>query len=276
MKISIIGSTGMLAQPVARQLEAAGHDVTRLSRQTGTDVFDLDSLKRAFETPEVVYLNLANRGDARPHEPHPEREGLRNVIDAARAQGVGRLAFISSMVKDYQGMNGFHWWAFDVKRQAVEMIRASGIPFSIFYPSSFMENLAFSQKSGSKIMLAGKSNQRMYFIAGEDYGRQVARAFAIAGSGNQEYPVQGPQPFTYREAADEFIRHYTKEQLRTSTAPQGLLDFLGLFTQSMHNTARIVRALNEYPETFVSERTWADLGKPEITLAEFARRASQA
>ena len=80
---------------------------------------------------------------------------------------------------NYQGSNGFDWWVFNVKLSAMKQIKTSGIPYAIFYASSFMENFLNNQKHGSKISLAGKSRFKMFYIAGEDYGRQVANSYKI-------------------------------------------------------------------------------------------------
>jgi uncharacterized protein YbjT (DUF2867 family) len=283
-RIAVIGATGTLGRPVARQLIDAGFAVTIVARNPEKvdgfpgarvargDVFDLPSLESALAEQDAVYVSLSTDPAGTATSRHTETDGLRNILAAAKENGVRRIGLISSMVKDYQGSNGFHWWAFDVKREAVRLVRESGIPYTIFYPSSFMENFTADQQKGGKIMLGGKSKQPMWFIAGDDYGRQVARSFAMPGDNDREYSVQGLEPFTYDEAAVVFVRNVTAKRLRVSRTPLGLIRFLGIFSTPMKNLSKILEALNDYPETFQSERTWAQLGKPEITLAEFARR----
>ncbi|GCC49884.1 hypothetical protein SanaruYs_00980 [Chryseotalea sanaruensis] len=58
----------------------------------------------------------------------------------AKQKKIKRIGFISSPIMNYQGMNNFNWWVFDVKRKAVDMVKQSGIPYTIFYPSTFMDN----------------------------------------------------------------------------------------------------------------------------------------
>jgi hypothetical protein len=48
---------------------------------------------------------------------------------------------------------------------------------------------------------------------------------------------------------------------------------LGAFNQKINYGAKIIDALNNYPEKFGAETTWAELGKPTVTLAEYARKA---
>ncbi|HEY0590761.1 MAG TPA: NAD(P)H-binding protein, partial [Thermoanaerobaculia bacterium] len=230
MKIAVVGASGMLGRPVARKLIENGFDVTLLSRRpealgqpegarvVRADLFDGDSLRDAFRGMDAVYLNLSVVPGARRQGPHAETDGLRAAVDAARDTGIGRIGLISSLVMRYQGMEGFHWWAFDVKQEAVRILRSSGIPHLIFYPSSFMENFTGSQRNGDRIMLAGRSLQKMWFIAGEDYGAMVARAFRLPPGESREYAVQGPEAFTYDEAARVFVENYAKAPLKISKA----------------------------------------------------------
>ena len=283
-KVAVIGATGVIGQPVTRQLIAAGFQVTVLSRNPskaavifpGAKVAEADarsrhSLGAALHGIDFLYLNLNIDQTVGPSGWQSEREGLANIVEAAKAAGIKRIGFISSVVMNYQGRNGFDWWIFDLKHQAVEMIKKSGLPYLIFYPSTFMESFPYIYRQGNRILLAGESKCPMWFIAGDDYGRQVANAFQITPANqSREYVVQGPEPFTAGEAAKVFIDSYTKEKLSILKAPLGLLKFLGKFSHKISYGGHIVEALNNYPEKFEAENTWKDLGKPGITLKEFA------
>lgn len=283
-KVAIIGATGMLGRPVTRQLIKAGFSVTILSRNKSNaqslfpeaevaeaDARDQQGLQHALQGQQALYLNLNVDQSVGPGGWQTEREGLASILEAAKAAGIQRVCFISSVVMNYQGMNGFNWWIFDMKKQAVKMVKESGIPYLIFYPSTFMESFPYIYRQGKQILLAGKSKCPMWYIAGDDYGRQVAKALRITPEGeSREYTVQGREPFTADEAARIFIETYGKEKLRISQAPLGLLKFLSRFSHKINYGAHIVEALNNYPEKFESEKTWNELGKPEIRLRDFA------
>lgn len=285
-RVAVIGATGMLGRPVARKLIEAGYEVTIVARDPARangfegaavvrgDIFDADSVRAGLEGADAVYLNLSIAPGASAREPHPETDGLRVVLEAARHHRLRRVALISSLVMNYQGTNGFHWWAFDAKRESTEILKGSGLPWTIFYPSSFMENFTGSQKQGAKIMLAGRSRFPMWFIAGNDYGAQVARAFALDSAANRDYAAQGPEALNGDDAAAEFVRHYTRERLRVSSAPLWPLRLLSPFSNSMSYLWHIIEALNNYEERFASQATWDELGRPATTIAAFARAAS--
>ena len=280
-KILFIGASGMLGKPVALELMRAGFPVTFLARDVEKmkklfpnaavvkgDVFDIASLETAMAGQEIVYLNLSVAQSSKKTEPQPEREGINNIIEAAKKTSVKRIVYLSSLIKNYEGMNGFNWWAFQIKHAAVNAIKKSGLNYSIFYPSTFMECLDKQMLQGTRIMLAGKSEAPMWFIAGKDYGVQVAWAMKKAGNDNQEYVIQGLEPFTSDEASKVFIEN-AKSKIKIMRAPLAPLKYLGIFNQRMNYAYHICEALNKYPEKFESENTWNDLGKPSTTLAEY-------
>ena len=271
----------MLGKPVALELLRAGFPITFLARDVEKmqklfpnatiakgDVFDIASLEKAMTGQEIVYLNLSVAQSSKKNEPQPEREGVKNIIEAAKKTSVKRIVYLSSLIKNYEGMNGFKWWAFEIKHAAVNAIKKSGLNYSIFYPSTFMECLDKQMLQGTRIMLAGKSEAPMWFIAAKDFGVQVAWAMKKAGDTNQEYNVQGLEPFTSDEAAKVFTEN-VKSNIKIMRAPLAPLKYLGIFNQRMNYAYHICEALNKYPEKFESENTWNELGKPSTTLAEY-------
>lgn len=283
-KILFIGASGMLGKPVAKELIKAGFEVTLLARDINKmkqlfpgvkviqgDVFNSESLVKAFAGQEIVYMNLSVAQSSKEKHPQPEREGIKNIILEAKETGIKRLACLSSLVHFYEGMNGFSWWSFRVKNDAVENIKASGIPYSIFYPSTFMETFPYQMMRGKKIALMGKSVFPMWFIAAADYARQVTRSFEIAGNESKEYNVQGTEPFTFDEAAKIFIANYKKAKLSTLKAPVGLIKFFGNFSPKLNYVWHICEALNKYPEKFDSQPTWNELGAPTTRLADYVK-----
>jgi uncharacterized protein YbjT (DUF2867 family) len=285
MKILFIGATGMLGKPVAAGLLKAGHTLTLFGRDENKikalfpsaaiakgDVFDRQSLQTAMQGQEAVYMNLSVTQNSRQKNLQPEREGLDNILAAAEQSGIQRLLYVSSLVHLYNTMNGYTWWAFSIKHSAVEKIKASGMAYTIFYPSTFMETYPYQMMQGKKIAMLGNSIMPMWFIAAEDFATQVANSFAIAGHESKEYTIQGPEAYTFDEANKIFINNYKKGRLKVMKAPMWLIKLFGNFSPKLNYAWHICEALNKYPEKFESEQSWKELGKPAITLAAFANR----
>lgn len=287
MKILVIGGTGMLGRPVVRELVGAGYTVRCLVRDVSKaakllpsnvelmqgDLHDAASIKRAAAHQDAAYLNLSVPQKAKETEWHAEGEGLKAALPVLREAGIGRVGYLSSLVMNYQGMNGFDWWIFRIKHDAVKSVKESGIPWMIFYPSSFMENMSGNYRRGDSLALVGNSPQKMWWIAGSDYGKQVAKAFARPESANRDYNVQGPDGLSQREAAEIFAANYPLKKLKVTSVPEFVLKGAGIFDPVAAYATKILTALNRYPETFVSADTWSELGIPTVKIAEFAKTA---
>lgn len=285
-KLAIVGATGMLGRPVTKELIAAGFDVTLLARDTektrqifGSDVrlirgdlSDVASVQQLVEGQDGLYVNLSVEQSTAKNDFQPEKDGLANVLAAAKNSTVKRVGYLSSLVHFYQGQNGFHWWPFEIKQQAIEAIKSSGIAYTVFYASTFMESFdEGGYRQGNNIALAGTSRYKMYLISGSDYGKQVAKAFQL-DNGNQEYIVQGQDGYTADEAAKFYVDHSAKK-IKIMKVPIGLLKFMGIFSNKVRYGANIIDALNNYPEKFDAERTWQELGKPQTRFIDYIKSA---
>lgn len=284
-KIVIFGSTGLLGKPATKALIDAGFEVTVMVRNENHaqklfpkatiikgDLKNEADIEKAIQGQEGIFLSLSIVQTERENEFHTEQEGLDTVIKVAKRQDIKRIAYLSSLVHLYQGMDGFDWWIFRIKQEAVRKIKESGIPYTIFYPSTFMESIIYQSRQGNMIAIGGKSEYPLYYIAAEDYARQVANSFKILTNESKDYVVQGTEGFTQDEAARFFVKHYTKEKLYVMWAPMFMLKIMGMFTQKFNYGYYIVTALNKYPEKFEAAQTWKELGKPVITLKTFAEK----
>ena len=281
--VAIVGATGMLGVPTAKQLVNAGFNLTALVRDKAkaekllpesvhikvVNLEDKDALADSLNGIDGVYLNLSVKPTEKKNDFHPEQEGLANVIEASKKNNIKRIGYMSSIIsRDYTDID---WWVFDLKRKAIETIKQSGINYTIFYPSSFMENLNNTFIQGNKINIVGKPLYKNWWIAGTDFGKQVAKSFEILNEGeNREYTIQGTESFMMNEAVDIFIKNYKKQNLKAGKAPLGLLKFIGLFNPQLKYVAKILEVINNCEEKFESKNTWNELGKPQITIENYA------
>lgn len=279
--IAVVGATGMLGSYTTNVLANEGYSVTAVVRDMQKaqnklnyrvhlvkgDLQNQSSLRTAFQDVNYVYLNLSTGPSEENADFKSEIDGLKNVIKAAKGAKVKRIGFLSSLVKDYDGID---WWVFDIKREAVRILREADIPVTIFYPSNFFENLTDLQMSGNSILLAGRQETKSWWIGTEDYAKQVAAAFRQEHNEDREYPVQGPELLSMDEAADIFISKYTGKKMKKRRAPIWLFKLLKPFSKKIDFQYNILTAINHYDEQFQSEKTWEDLGKPQQTLAEWA------
>jgi len=108
MRIFLAGATGAIGRRLVPLLVEAGHDVTGMTRRSegadllralGADAVTADALDRdavhaasAQARPDVVVHQLTDlRAGTSASNAALRRDGTRNLVDAARAAGVGRL-----------------------------------------------------------------------------------------------------------------------------------------------------------------------------------------
>lgn len=281
-KIAMIGATGMLGIPVAIALMEAGFEVTALVRNpelarralpaavvvVKADAGDEASLRSGLAGQDGLYLNLSVDPGARKCDFHTEGQGLQNIIGAAREAKIARVAYLSALIRDSKQNR---WWVLDLWQQAIARIKGSGIPYTIFYPTNFMETLAQRHAAGRFFLMLGRAQYRNYWIAGRDFGDQVARSFALPEAANREYVIQGPEALTYDEAALRYSTALTQPK-SIVRVPLWLARLGGIFSRSLDYNARIMQAVLCYPEEFKAAATWAELGKPTTTIEAFVAR----
>lgn len=284
-KIAVIGATGLLGKPVALALANAGYEITALVRDPGParkifppqvrifpgDMRSDSDLKKFVVGHDKIHLNLSVKQTEKRSDWHSESDGLKTLLPIAREAGIQRIFYLSSLLQRYQGMNGFDWWVTRLKCKAVDMIRSSGIPSTIFYASTFMEAIPTQYMQGKRLLIAGRSKHKQHFISSVDYAQQVVRAVETnTDNSDKDYLIQGPEGFLTDEALKVFKENYRKAKLSISAAPFSIVKLMGTFNPKMNYGSHIIDALNNYPEKFEAEQTWTELGKPSITLKEFA------
>jgi uncharacterized protein YbjT (DUF2867 family) len=160
---------------------------------------------------------------------------------------------------------------FALKRQAVEDVKRSALPYTIFYPTQFMETIDGRTLAGNRLLVVGRAQHPNWWIAAADYGRQVANDFKNDVPGNREYVVQGPEPILTGDAAERFVKAYRKKPVAVAELPMGPFKLLRSLSPRFRYGYEIINALNHYPETFEAQPTWDALGKPVITLEAYAQ-----
>lgn len=285
--VAIIGATGLLGKPVARQLISEGFNVTIISRNVKKaqaifgdekvvygDLADKKSLFEALRGQEIVYLNLHIKPGAKRKDFIAETDGLMNFLEVAKQVGVKRIAYLSSMIKDYQSDSLFKWWVFQAKQKAVQLIKGAGLPYTIFVSSSFMEN--FTKDGGfmqaNNLNLVGKSNVKLFWISANDYAKQVAKSFELLTDENREYFIQGPQSYTTEEALSIFQQFYHLKKLNIVRLPIFTLFLASRFSSRLNYAYQLLNAKNHFDEKFVAQFTWDELGRPTETIEAFTLR----
>lgn len=278
-KIVVIGATGSLGKPVVQELIRASFSVRAVVRDPSKaksllpkeievikgDLQEVDSLKRAFKGMDAVYLNLNTPRQKTGF--YPERDGTKTVIEAARSTNLQHVSKISGL--GVRKLNETNWWQHYHKFEAEQAIIESGIHYTIFQPTFFMETL-LTLIRGKSLTLIGNPDNPFYWIAGADYGKQVVAALKSEQAQGKRYAIQGLEPLTMKEAALRLVKVYNP-MLKVTSIPLALVKMMGLFSSQMQFVGDAIDVLSKTKDEFASRETWNDLGQPQMRIEDFAQ-----
>ena len=283
--IAVFGASDFFGLPVTKALMEAGYHISVLSTdvdaerellpegvhiEEGNWMYHHD-LKRFLSKVDAVYCSLSVDMNELPDDFHAETDGLREILNVSLECGIKRIAYMSSILQYNQVENENSWWVFRVKKDAVNYVRDSGIPFTIFYPSTFMENFQKTYRKGKNIRIFGKSAFPIYFISVKDYAEMVVKSFKTIGTQDREYFLQGMDCYKMQDAARNYVKNRPNEKLHLKIMPTWLLGIYALFDTKWKFMYELSKALNDNNELFISDDTFEELGKPKISFAEFSK-----
>ena len=204
--ILVIGATGMLGEPGAKRLKRNYNirllvrDIEKSQNKFGHDyeyiagdIFNSDSLEKAMKDCFGVHINLSGE---------IEQTGTETIVEMANRKKVQRITYISgtSVSKDTI------WFPLEKRKYYAEQaIILSGIPYTIFCPTWFMESLPKYVK-GNKAFVFGKQPNLYHFIAADDYAEMVLTAYRKDEAKNKRFIVHGKEGFLFKQALEMYVR----------------------------------------------------------------------
>ncbi len=213
--ILVVGSTGVLGGMIARGLLERGLQVRILVRpgsnhvglaESGAeptigDLKDPVSLQAACRGVDTVITtaNSALRGDADSVET-VDRQGNRNLIEAARTAGIRHFIFISALgagdQSDIELMRA--------KGETEQYLRSSGMRYTILQPNAFMDIwipmlVGRAVQAGQPVTLIGEGRRRHSMIAAADVAAYTIACVANTNVLDETIPLGGPAAVSWRD-----------------------------------------------------------------------------
>ena len=279
----VIGATGTVGEPVARQLLADGYHVRLLVRnveraqtQLGSDfeyiagwIEESEAVQQALAGCSGVHISLQAGSNPEAIERVEYRGAMRIVELAARQPGM-HLSYVSGMFVG--GQVGHGVLADQAKGRVEQAIQDSGLSFTIFRPTYFMDNLP-KHLQGKRAMVLGKQPHPLHLVAASDFGRMVSRAFQEPEAENRIFSIQGPEALTLVEALRLYCSMLEPET-QVMTIPlwvMSVLDTLFLGKQ-MRRTVQMMQVLQHYGEFGDPSEANRLLGAPTTTLREWCEQ----
>ena len=126
------------------------------------------------------------------------------VMNAARAHGVEHVIYHSVLHPQTEKMT--HHWQ---KLRVEEMLLESGLPFTIFQPAPYMQNLLAGWKNiveNGILQVPYSVQARFSFVDLEDLVQAARTVLAEPGHSNATYELAGTPPVSHVEVAEVFAR----------------------------------------------------------------------
>jgi uncharacterized protein YbjT (DUF2867 family) len=202
---------------------------------------------------------------------YEEREGVRNVVEGAKKNNVKYIAKIGALGAYPKAESNIKNIIPNIIRiEGHKFIEDSGINFTIFDPSFFMDSLPWTIRNGA-LQWIGKGKGKFFWISSYDYASQVLRAFNNPKAINRHYAIQGPEALDPFEAMERFAKAYDPN-LKIQSAPLWIIRGIGVFNPKMRFLAHMFAYFEKTNDLFFAEETWQDLGKPNDKIEDFARK----
>jgi uncharacterized protein YbjT (DUF2867 family) len=271
-KLLVVGGSGMLGMPVVMQLAFDGFKVRVFSRDPDKvrdkfgDLFEtfqgnvenISTLEKAMEGCDGVHINL-NGGVTAEELDRIENRGMTNIVRAAKKMTVKRLSFLSysTHLENYPEIPCAR-----AKYQGETALRESGVPYSIFRATPFMEGLD-NFIDGENAYIMGNPLTPHHWCAVNDYAEMVSTAFQYLETQNKIFYIQGPESFSLKEALIKYCaisRQGTKVSSQSSPP---------IVSSEMKFAAEMIHLFEQAGEQGDPSEANQFLGAPTTTLEEW-------
>jgi uncharacterized protein YbjT (DUF2867 family) len=203
MKIVVIGGTGLIGSKLVSKLGKYGHEAVPAAPSTGVNTLTGEGLANVLQGADVV-IDVANSPS---FETNAVMEFFKtstgNVLAAEAEAGVRHHVGISIVGTERMPENGY----FAAKIAQEELIKGSGIPYSLVHATQFFEFVAPTADSstlGTQVHIAPVAWQP---IAGDDVATFLGRT-AVGEPLNARVDIAGPDEYRM----DEFFRKALAER----------------------------------------------------------------
>ena len=199
MKIVIIGGTGLIGSKTTAILRNGGHEVVAAAPNTGVNTITGEGLAAALGGADIV-IDLANGPSFEPatildffktHE--------HNLLAAEKRADVKHHVLLSIVGSDRSPDNGY----FRAKVAQEEMVKASGIAYTIIRSTQFMEFLGAIADAGETDGVVRIATGMFQPIAADDVAAMVADV-ALSRPLEGMIEIAGPDQAPF----DEIVRTY--------------------------------------------------------------------
>ncbi|HET6257115.1 MAG TPA: NAD(P)H-binding protein [Pseudonocardia sp.] len=274
--IVVTGATGNVGRPLVQALAAAGEQVTAVSRGASgaavaegvrhrqADLAAPETLRPVFDGADALFLHDTGAG---AHLLSP-----RDILDIAKAGGVGRVVLLSSQGVATRPQSSSHG---GVGRSIEDAVRQAGMDWTILRPGGFDSNAYAWVESvrARRTIAAPFGDVGLPTVDPADIAEVAAAALREDGHAGQVYELTGPALSTPRKRA-EAIGDALGEPIRfiEQTRDEAHAQMLQFMPEPVVETTLAILGEPTPAEQRISPDVEQVLGRPPRTFAEWAVR----
>jgi uncharacterized protein YbjT (DUF2867 family) len=283
--ILVAGATGLIGEPVARQLHDDGFHVRVLVRDAQRararlgpdveyvegDVEDAAAVERAIAGCTGVHVSLGAAGGPQGID-RVEHRGTARLAAAAARHGVARFCYVTgSLVHQTYGPKLPEHQA---KLLAERAIQQSGVPYTFFRPTYFMDNLP-RHLQGRVAVVLGRRQPPLRMVAASDFAGMVSRAFRLPEAANRDFFVHGPEAVTIPDALGLYCK-LVQPGTRVVTVSLGIMSLADrlLMGGRLHANLQLMRLLQRLGERGDPYEATRLLGAPTTTVRQWCQQGA--
>jgi NADH dehydrogenase len=294
VKVLVTGGTSFVGTQIVHALRAQETEVRALVRTpsrgaklagwgaelaTG-DVTDAPSLREAIEgCTHVVHLVAILKGKPEDFE-RVMTEGFRNVLAAARDEGVRRVVLMSALGTSESSKDVVPY--FGAKWAMEQDVKSCGLEHVIFRPSfvfgsgsGALPTFVKQVKLSPVVTVIGPGEQRSQPIWVDDVAAYFAKGVDLPQAANRTFELGGPDTVTWNELYER-IAHTLGKRRRLAHVPWSLARTGARLTQWVPGaplTVDQVSMLQAEDNVVSSNDAVETFGLPLVPLDEQLRRA---
>lgn len=200
MKIVVIGGSGLIGSQLVNKLSQLGHEVISASPATGVNTITGEGLSEVLKGTDIV-VDVANSPSFEDQAVMEffETSG-RNLLAAEKTAGVKHHIALSVVGTDRLQESGY----FRAKQVQENLIKASGIPYSIVHSTQFFEFLGGIAASATEGNIVRLSPAHIQPIASADVASAVAEV-TLAAPANGIIEIAGPDRFSLSDLVQLYL-----------------------------------------------------------------------
>jgi uncharacterized protein YbjT (DUF2867 family) len=200
MRIVVVGGTGHIGSRLVTALLDCNQDVVIASPSSGVNSITGEGLSEALDGAQIL-VDVSNSPSIRDDVALEffETSG-RNLLAAERAAGIQHHVALSVVGTDRLPESGY----FRAKMAQENLIRASGIPYTILRSTPFFEYLTGIVESAAEGSVLRLSPAPIQPIAADDVVVAL-REVAMGRPQNREVEIVGPDRFGLDEIAEQIL-----------------------------------------------------------------------